>query len=99
MKRNSIFYKKYLLNLIKKYLNTKKRILNKIKKFNHKDNILKNIKIYELTPTNQINDYTYLEYLEAAINKKNITKSKRFDLKGSETIGNVSNKTRYILWT
>ena len=70
MKRNSIFYKKYLLNLIKKYLNTKKRILNKIKKFNHKDNILKNIKIYELTPTNQINDYTYLEYLEAAINKK-----------------------------
>ena len=52
-------------------------IIKKIKKLNKEcrkiKNIENNVNIYELTPSSNITDDTYFNYLKAAIDKKTIT--------------------------
>ena len=62
---------KKLLKKIWKFY--EKRILIYKYLFNKNESKQKNKKIYELTPSTIINDDSYLDYLEAALDKKNIT--------------------------
>ena len=64
-------YLKKFIKLIRKYLiGLKKRI--KIYKYlvNRAESRKEKVKIYELTPSININDNTYLNYLVAALDKK-----------------------------
>lgn len=67
------YLKKYIKLIKKSFIEFKKRI--KIYKYlvNRAESKKEKVKIYELTPSININDNTYLNYLVAALDKKNIT--------------------------
>lgn len=67
------YLKKFIKLIRKSFIELKKRI--KIYKYlvNRAESKKEKVKIYELTPSININDNTYLNYLVAALDKKNIT--------------------------
>jgi hypothetical protein len=67
------YLKKFIKLIRKSFIELKKRI--KIYKYlvNRAESRKEKVKIYELTPSININDNTYLNYLVAALDKKNIT--------------------------
>lgn len=70
-------YLKKLKKLNKSFKSKLIYLKNKIKiykyLFNKNESKRRNVKIYELTPSVNINDNTYLDYLISALDKKNIT--------------------------